>query len=706
MSKIWMVATLCLVLHFCTLEAKAQTSLPQGSYQQTCTNITLQGNTLTAVCQTVAGSWVQTQLNNINLCGTNIGNVNGTLSCDQFSNGSDERFKVSTFAVASMSSWAWASPGTAPGEAQSTVVPPNVNAGCPSGQILISNDWIRGVTGTVMYYSLRGGSPQTSTFSAPPIPSVLSYVSNDHDLISLPDGTVLYLTGAGYIANSSPAPIPNWFVPPNPASMGTFRILFPGDTFGPNARGVVAVWRSDDCGQNFRLVSIFDPVQMGDGSCAFPQFRRQPAPSNAQILAPPFDMGGSDGQMVTFDPGTADLFLNFRCVGFLPVPDQRVFEPDLTQPLDKTDLAMSPDHGSTWILLGVPPVNQWRAATRSVGNQNTLAFGSGSGTVTFARRGVPPPGEMPGSKPPPPWAYDTKKPPYLDPDGWVGFQYPACMSNTVQSSDVTTRTGDNQFALIYPSMPPNPASNLFGYSMYFFTLSPDASGSTLNSTVFWSQQPTHIEPVESSNAYIMHLTAIDPGNGPTLLYWYDVDSAQQRARIRGRLIFGFGNFTEDFDISQSFSLCPPAATPYKNPYFYGDYNTAGGYFDGQTSTFMPIWIEPNGGVSYTAVTASLQSGPPPPPPPSNPPPPPPPGDRDQRSRVSGDTAGVRVDPGALHLAGETARILVTYKTPGVGIPGIKIDPKTLPRLGPVEANPYEMLTPGKLAPPVDAPKTP
>jgi len=57
-------------------------SLPGGSYQQSCSNIGLNGNTLVATCKTMKGRMQRTSLANVDRCVGDIGNNNGQLNCN------------------------------------------------------------------------------------------------------------------------------------------------------------------------------------------------------------------------------------------------------------------------------------------------------------------------------------------------------------------------------------------------------------------------------------------------------------------------------------------------------------------------------------------------------------------------------------------------------------------------------------------------
>jgi hypothetical protein len=55
--------------------------IPQGSYQQTCNNISVNGDTLVANCQDTSGNWHSTSLPAFQNCTSGINNDNGTLRC-------------------------------------------------------------------------------------------------------------------------------------------------------------------------------------------------------------------------------------------------------------------------------------------------------------------------------------------------------------------------------------------------------------------------------------------------------------------------------------------------------------------------------------------------------------------------------------------------------------------------------------------------
>ena len=77
------VATLALILGGTAKPAAAQwgQQLPPGSYQQTCRNVGVRGDTLYADCMDTNRNWQRTQLNDYDRCRGEIQNLNGQLQC-------------------------------------------------------------------------------------------------------------------------------------------------------------------------------------------------------------------------------------------------------------------------------------------------------------------------------------------------------------------------------------------------------------------------------------------------------------------------------------------------------------------------------------------------------------------------------------------------------------------------------------------------
>src|SRR6202047_3285616 len=79
--KIALGLVAAVVLGGVSFSACAQT--PQGSYLGSCTNIRMEGGTLTAVCRRADGREQRTTLGNVNQCVGDIGNSNGVLRCNR-----------------------------------------------------------------------------------------------------------------------------------------------------------------------------------------------------------------------------------------------------------------------------------------------------------------------------------------------------------------------------------------------------------------------------------------------------------------------------------------------------------------------------------------------------------------------------------------------------------------------------------------------
>lgn len=62
---------------------------PQGTYLQTCRDVRMGSNTLWARCETRSGQGVDTSLNNVSQCGSDIVNIDGQLRCGGDDRGSD-----------------------------------------------------------------------------------------------------------------------------------------------------------------------------------------------------------------------------------------------------------------------------------------------------------------------------------------------------------------------------------------------------------------------------------------------------------------------------------------------------------------------------------------------------------------------------------------------------------------------------------------
>ena len=73
----WAIALVCIAIQGL---GRAQ-SIPSGSYQQSCRNVGVRDEVLTANCQDSDGKWEATQLRDYRSCGGDIMNDNGALRC-------------------------------------------------------------------------------------------------------------------------------------------------------------------------------------------------------------------------------------------------------------------------------------------------------------------------------------------------------------------------------------------------------------------------------------------------------------------------------------------------------------------------------------------------------------------------------------------------------------------------------------------------
>jgi hypothetical protein len=82
MRRIFMFAVPALALFVLTMGTSSMAQgIPQGSYQQTCNNVAVNGNILSANCQDSHGNWISAQLPDSQRCSSDIVNDNGVLRC-------------------------------------------------------------------------------------------------------------------------------------------------------------------------------------------------------------------------------------------------------------------------------------------------------------------------------------------------------------------------------------------------------------------------------------------------------------------------------------------------------------------------------------------------------------------------------------------------------------------------------------------------
>jgi len=400
------------------------------------------------------------------------------------------------------------------GEVQSTVVPSGKKpTACKAGRFLATVDLLRPPsTGLVKGRDLDNlsGPGIDATFDNVPNAADYSFVTNDHDLVTLSNGDVLYITGA---ASKRPiASNPPWFD-------NTFR-----GSFGPGARSVVLVWKSTDCGSSFQFFSEMDPAVMADGLCAFPQFRRNA--DNSLITKKPYDMGGSDGQLVKVDLTNDRVYLTFQCVGYWDTggvkgkgktPDQFVLSSN--EPLNRS-LILVGNKGKDWKSLGYINVPVWRfgivprGENFDLGYSNVIVTGNTNPTGKYwiDTQGLQ---TSVGD-----WGWENGK---LYGADKTAFPRNVIYTN-ISAHTLTGRVGT--FGDTFIAFPDSTSKDRHGYRLFFYSHKTNKFA-----------QANPILPVSTDpDSYVFHLTMIDIGSGPVLLYWYDVNAATMKATVGSRFL--------------------------------------------------------------------------------------------------------------------------------------------------------------------------
>jgi hypothetical protein len=478
----------------------------------------------------------------------------------------------------------------AAGETQSTVVAPTLKPQqCPQGRFLVTNDLVRPPkVGTMLGRDLSfPGTPDLKpTFDPVPDPTNYLFGTNDHDIVSLSNGDVLLIWGVHSKAPLNPKPA--WF-----------DYTYKG-AFGPGTRRGMMVWRSTDCGQTFQYLSQIDTAAVGDGSCAMPQPAGPTVPPGTPTQ-PNYANGGVDGQLVKVNLSNDNVYVMMQCVGY---------KQDLAKPgfilsnsgVNETFVLRSTNKGASWDNLGKLPTKAWRfgvvplnGGTLAFGRFNDLSFGTLLANGTY---------QLPASEQPAPVAY-----------GWdAAFNTnpkikPAKIVNAnVWAHTIVSRVPGSQKVLIaYPATLTDANSKKsYGYQLYFYD----------RATNQFFQATPIFPAVHSPDNFLLHLAAIDPGTGPVLLYWYDINANTKKATVRGRLIFGDNQYSDDIVVAND----APNTThvfnviPLSN-YWFGDYKTAGGFgphgisaVNDQIYRYYPMWDEPDGTVRFSEVVVHRKVG--------------------------------------------------------------------------------------------------
>jgi hypothetical protein len=531
------------------------------------------------------------------------------------------------------------------GESQSAVVAPGKKGQCPNGRIFVTDEtkhpllasvglasqaintvhW-RNLAGTKNIFPNEGHS----LFSSPPEVTISNGqlkshraklwvpVTFDHQLVALPNGDLIYQRAVASREPIDPKPI--WW------DLG-FR-----NDFGPGARTTLATWRSKDCGETFEYLSEIDSFGAGSEDCASP--RLLGVDSNNKPL---IDLGGSDGPNLVVDKNDGTAYAAFPCVGNKAIKDAQG-KVSLTEPINKTYVFSLKSGAKTFINRGAYNPNLWGPTLVPL-TGNRLAVGlSGIGPASLG-------GIMIGHAKSSTGQFVMDKPIAVDDITWgwaqppVGFPYEIPLktglrkhvfaiiaANTVLAPvPGKTETVLLAFPAVVEKTEGKPETKTQGFRVYYYhpkNVDPKTSELVRTDGIV----PTG--PAQKS--MIMHLTAIDPGDGgPILLYWYDLNGASNTARIRGRFIYAdtgentpspdSGAFTdlresEEFDIALTGGQTTPFNLDSGSSYWFGDYKTAGGFRNPKvtempfativTYRYYPMWIQPDGTINYTEITAT------------------------------------------------------------------------------------------------------
>ena len=439
-------------------------------------------------------------------------------------------------------------------ETQSTVIAPRVQAAVldqrssPRHERLDPPNDNLGRPGTVVWRDLgqRPAVAQPATFDMPPNRADY-HIGQDHDLIVLNNGDVLYSVAAVSTAPLNPKPA--WF--DAAYNYDNYDQTLPPPTSpptpGPGARVVTLTWRSTDGGQNL-------PVRVGNGRrghdrrlgrAAAGHPGRAPAAGSAN--QPIYCQGGSDGQLTRLDPATGWVYLTHWCTG--QVPDASVKDKfALTdQKLAKTLLCASLDGGDSWTSFGFlehPGRGGWRCGVVPrpdgglvLATQDLLILVARSerGNLDVENaQAVPVPGDS---------LYNGASF-YQNPKLQTGTHrnavHHALFYTNVVAHTVVARGGDNRHIVVAsPSTIVDDDGNTsHGSRLRIFYLNTKAYGDAMNV----------LPETRNENNFVLHLTAVNLGTGPVLSYWLDVNLDTEEATARGLFVRAGGVYTEPFAI--------------------------------------------------------------------------------------------------------------------------------------------------------------
>src|ERR1043165_745581 len=490
-------------------------------------------------------------------------------------------------------------PAGGSGEVQSTVVPPDAGGPCAAGRILFTLD--KRMTpngpqsGTVVWRDLDnlddGALPKTSSFCPDPdvnaanaVLSTDAFLTADDDIRTYDNRDVVLLWG--YHTRAALDPAPAWFSDAwkTNKSDGT-------KDWGPGSRRGTIVYRSRDCGGTFQIVSKVDPANIdpkhpASTDCGLPA--AAPAPNGTTHHT----NGGSDGQLARILPD-GNLYLTMQCTAWsTPQPGKT---PDYTKDREgRTYVLRSKDEGSHWTTLGYLSKAVWRQDVAYLPNGD-LAFSTGKG-FAFAHFKN---GAFDFSTPAQPAASDGTA-------GWgteAETKANVLALNHIMGSAIAGHLGDGKtnFLAFKARFADSSGNQHYGYRLFLYDQAAGAFG----------ELPPILpasEPASGKRSITMHLTAIDVGDGPVMLYWDDVDAATATVTIRGRLLVRDGSTSPDFVVASDGAASH--TFPATAGVWYGDYRTAAGYAskDSFEYHYFPIWVESDQRVHFSHVSATLKPG--------------------------------------------------------------------------------------------------
>jgi hypothetical protein len=505
-------------------------------------------------------------------------------------------------------------------EVQSTVVPPGKNASCLHGRLLISNDGAKDPDPAAVYFfelDDLGGASGSATIDHPPGWNVTRRIlSNDHDLLALPNGTVLLIKMGQTRAAIQPKPA--WFdyahkVDYDKDEDGNVTVK---NTWGPGARSEIFVWRSLDCGGSFQFVDGIDTADLrdeynsDDRSGGLPQRPAFTVPPGSEDQ-PIYQMAGTDGPLARVDPETGRVFMTILVAGHLPSS----LSPFILsgQTLNRTIVMMSDDGGQTWSRAGVQRYEGWRLDVVPRANDR-LAFAH-AGSAGDSGYAFVSPAYPIGFIPDPNIAYASFVAP--EPTGTWGWSTKPCLKPllykpkkgctgqddfmyiNLTDSVVLTRSPSSQ-NLLLAYMDTLDGGRGDGFRMYVY-----------DGWTAWQQLDPIAPKSPHPDNFVLHVTPIDPGRGPVFFYWYDVDTNTRLATIRGRLVTKDNQDTIDFPVTRRATLEESFDVTLSSR-FYGDYHTAGGYYvrrrgswSQYTYYYYPVWVESDGKVHFARVTYEM-----------------------------------------------------------------------------------------------------